>query len=214
MPKLWTDTIDAHRRSVANAILDAAEQVAEDHGPSGLTMLRIADAAGIGRATLYKYFGDAQEILVAWHKRHIATHLDALEQIRSQAPDPQTALEAVLRAYALMGPAHHGHAIAATLHALPHARAAQDHLARFIEDLFEDARTAGQVRTDIAAADAAIFAIAAFSFAGGVRPVDTLVTLVMDAMTPRAVNAPPKGTASTTNPQKSPKRPLRNRKVV
>ncbi len=35
----------------------------------------IAEEAGIGRATLYKYFSDAEVLLLAWHERQISAHL-------------------------------------------------------------------------------------------------------------------------------------------
>ncbi len=38
-------------------------------------MLQIAEEAGIGRATPYKYFSDAEAILLAWHERQISAHL-------------------------------------------------------------------------------------------------------------------------------------------
>ena len=54
MPKLWTETIEEHRREVREAILDAAWALAAEHGPLSVTMSQVAQAAGIGRATLYK----------------------------------------------------------------------------------------------------------------------------------------------------------------
>src|SRR4029079_128644 len=60
-----------------------ARLVAE-HGLVSLTMSQIAEQAGIGRATLYKYFPDAQAVLTAWHERQITAHLDQL----TAAADP------------------------------------------------------------------------------------------------------------------------------
>jgi AcrR family transcriptional regulator len=37
-----------------------------------VTMSKIAEEAGIGRATLYKYFSDLEGILVAWRGEHVA----------------------------------------------------------------------------------------------------------------------------------------------
>jgi AcrR family transcriptional regulator len=62
-------------------------------------MARIAQEAGIGRATRYKYFSDVEQILTAWHKRQIADHLEGLQTIRAQVPGPVKALETVLVAY-------------------------------------------------------------------------------------------------------------------
>ena len=56
MPKLWDETIDAHRREVRHAILHATGALVAEHGLLSVTMSQIAEQAGIGRATLYKYF--------------------------------------------------------------------------------------------------------------------------------------------------------------
>lgn len=74
MPRIWADTIDGHRRQVNDAILDAAASLIAEHGPLSVTMSAIAERAGIGRATLYKYFADVESILVAWHTRDFAEH--------------------------------------------------------------------------------------------------------------------------------------------
>jgi hypothetical protein len=78
VPRLWTDTITAHRAAVQDAVLDAAAALAAEHGPASVTMSQIAEQAGIGRATLYKYFPDVEAILIAWHQRHITRHLAQL----------------------------------------------------------------------------------------------------------------------------------------
>jgi AcrR family transcriptional regulator len=75
MPKLWNETIDAHRRDVREAILDTTATLVAGHGLLSVTMSQIAEKTGIGRATLYKYFPDVEAILLAWHGRQIASHL-------------------------------------------------------------------------------------------------------------------------------------------
>jgi AcrR family transcriptional regulator len=59
-----------------------------------MTMPRIAQETGIGRATLYKYFPGAGAIVAAWHGRQIAGHLEQLTRLRDQAGDPGELLEA------------------------------------------------------------------------------------------------------------------------
>jgi AcrR family transcriptional regulator len=58
-------------------------------------MSQIAERAGIGRATLYKYFPDVETILLAWHERQITGHLEHLAQVRDQAGEPAARLRAV-----------------------------------------------------------------------------------------------------------------------
>ena len=96
MPKLWNQTIEAHRRDVRAAILDTTAALVARHGLLSVTMSRIAQEAGIGRATLYKYFADVDTILRSWHERQIADHLERLAEVRDGAGDPGRRLESVL----------------------------------------------------------------------------------------------------------------------
>jgi AcrR family transcriptional regulator len=81
MPRIWADTIDTHRRQVNDAILDATAELIAEHGPLSVAMSAVAERAGIGRATLYKYFPDVEAILVAWHTRDFAEHLHRLKAL-------------------------------------------------------------------------------------------------------------------------------------
>ncbi|TIS81255.1 MAG: helix-turn-helix transcriptional regulator, partial [Mesorhizobium sp.] len=116
MPKLWNDTIEAHRDAVATTIVNKTAELAAAEGLHNLTMARIAKETGIGRATLYKYFSEVEQILVAWHAREVSTHLAALDQAGAKGAGPLAALEAVLLAYAENARRGHGHASAALLH--------------------------------------------------------------------------------------------------
>ncbi|MDQ4103425.1 MAG: TetR/AcrR family transcriptional regulator, partial [Actinomycetota bacterium] len=95
MPKLWNETIEAHRHQVREAILDSTWALVTEHGLLSVTMSQIAEKTGIGRATLYKYFPDVEAILQAWHQRHVAGHLDHLTELRDRAGEPGELLEAV-----------------------------------------------------------------------------------------------------------------------
>lgn len=102
MPKLWNQTIEAHRREVREAILDTTAGLVTERGLLSVTMSEIAEKTGIGRATLYKYFPDVESILAAWHERQISGHLEQLARVRDQAEGPAERLEAVMEAYALI----------------------------------------------------------------------------------------------------------------
>ena len=128
MPKLWTDTVAEHRQAVREATLDAAARLVAERGLTSVTMSAIATEAGIGRATLYKYFPDVEAILVAWHERQVGGHLEDLARIRDQAP-PGQQLEAVLEAYALMTRERpHGTELATLLHQGEHVARAHHQL--------------------------------------------------------------------------------------
>jgi AcrR family transcriptional regulator len=99
VPKLWTETIEAHRRAVRDATLDTTAALVAEHGLRSVTMSQIAEKTGIGRATLYKYFSDVGAILLAWHERQITSHLTQLAEVRDQSADAGERLAAVLEAY-------------------------------------------------------------------------------------------------------------------
>src|ERR687892_2611379 len=85
VPRLWKETIEAHRQGVQDAVLDTTAALVAEHGLRSVTMSQIAEETGIGRATLYKYFPDVETILLAWHERQVTRHLEHLSQIRDQA---------------------------------------------------------------------------------------------------------------------------------
>jgi AcrR family transcriptional regulator len=148
-------------------------------------MSQIAEQAGIGRATLYKYFPDVEAIMFAWHDRQINNHLGYLVQIRDQAGDPAERLEAVLRAYAVINQqtrGHHSTDLGAFLHRDERLEHAQHHLQHMIRELITDAVNAGDIRDDVAPAELATFCLHALSAAGGLpsaAAVRRLVTVTL-----------------------------------
>jgi AcrR family transcriptional regulator len=197
VPRLWTETIEGHRREVREAILDAAWHLAAQRGPLSVTMSEVAQAAGIGRATLYKYFADVEAILHAWHERQIGRHLDQLAAVRDQLPDPGERLQAVLLAYAgiMHGRAHHGAELGAVLHrthAGERAAHAQQQLHDMVRDLLAEAARSGDVRDDVAPDELATYCLHALSAAGSLPSDDAVRRLVM--LTLVAVNRPARPT--------------------
>jgi AcrR family transcriptional regulator len=153
VPRLWNDTIEAHRREVRDATLDTTAALVAEHGLRSVTMSQIAEETGIGRATLYKYFPDVEAILLAWHDRQITGHLEYLAQTRDQAGDAAERLEAVLEAYALISHESHGHhnrELAAFLHRDKHVAQAEHELRKMIRDLLTEAARTGHLRDDVA----------------------------------------------------------------
>ena len=84
MPRLWDETIEAHRREVRDAVLDSTAALVAERGLRSVTMSQIAEETGIGRGTLYKYFSGVEAILVAWHERQVGGHLECLSEIADQ----------------------------------------------------------------------------------------------------------------------------------
>src|SRR5262249_7955024 len=84
VPRLWTETVETHRREPRDAILHPAAALVAKDGLAAVTMPPTAEDPGIGRATLYKYFPDVETILLAWHERHVKGHLEHLAGLGKQ----------------------------------------------------------------------------------------------------------------------------------
>jgi AcrR family transcriptional regulator len=159
VPKLWNDTIEAHRAAVRDATLDAAATLVADHGLASVTMSRIAETTGIGRATLYKYFPDVEAILLAWHTRQVHRHLAQLAEARDHGDDAAGRLRAVLERYAVIRHTHPDGDLAAALHRGAHVGHAQQHLHGFLTDMLAEAAQAGDVRDDVPASELASYCL-------------------------------------------------------
>jgi AcrR family transcriptional regulator len=189
VPKLWTDTIGAHRHAVRSAILDSAAALVGAHGLRAVTMSKIAEQAGIGRATLYKYFPDVEAILVAWHERQVTSHLHHLAEVRDQAGGPGERLRAVLEAYALISHKHPGGELAARLHQGQHVARAQGQLRTFIRDLIAEGGMSGAIRDDVAAEELTTYCLHALAAASGLpteAAVRRLVTVILAGLQARS----------------------------
>jgi AcrR family transcriptional regulator len=190
VPKLWNDTIEAHRREVRQAILDTTAGLVAESGLRAVTMSQIAEETGIGRATLYKYFPDVEAILHAWHERQITGHLTQLSEARDRAGDEGKRLEAVLSAYALIAHESHGHRdneLAAFLHRDEQVTRAEHHLRKMVRDLLRDAAKVGEVRDDVAPDELAsycLYSLGAASNLPSKAAVGRLVSLTLAGLHP------------------------------
>jgi AcrR family transcriptional regulator len=188
VPKLWNDTIEAHRHEVRDAILETTAALVAERGVRAVTMLQIAGKTGIGRATLYKYFPDVEAILVAWHERHVTAHLEQLATLRHQGGDPGRRLEAVLETYALIQHEHHGTELAVLLHRGEHIARAQQHLSDLLRGLLTECAKAGAVRKDVAADELAGYCLHALAAASSLRSkpaVRRLVSVTLAGLRPQ-----------------------------
>lgn len=190
VPKLWDETIAAHRHQVRDAILDTTAALVFEHGLRSVTMARIAEQTGIGRATLYKYFSDVDAILHAWHHRQITTHLAQLTEVRDKAGDPVERLDVVLRTYAhIAHQTRHSHdtEIGRFLHRDERLADAQRQLHDLVTGLVADAVHAGDLRADMPPAELASYCLHALNAAAGLpseAAVGRLVTITLAGLQP------------------------------
>ena len=190
MPKLWSETIETHRRDVRDAVITATARLVAAEGPLSVTMSRIAEESGIGRATLYKYFPDVESILLAWHDRQIAEHLERLAHASAVSEDVDERLESVLRAYASIVHESHGHRnseLAALLHRGERVARAERELHEMVGDLLAAAAARSTVRDDVPAAELASYCLNALAAAGALpsrAAVRRLVTVTLAGLRP------------------------------
>lgn len=191
MPKLWNETIEAHRREVREAILDTTSALVAEHGLLSVTMSQIAEETGIGRATLYKYFPDVEAILFAWHERQINGHLEYLAQVRDEAGgDATQRLEAVLQAFAVLSAKSRGHqdsALAALMHRDQQVLRAEHRLRDMIRDLLTEGVKNGEFRDDINPDELASYCLHALTAAASMpskAAVRRLVTVILAGLRP------------------------------
>jgi AcrR family transcriptional regulator len=186
MPKIWSQTIEAHRDAVREATINATAALVAKHGLTGVTMSQIAKDTGIGRATLYKYFSDVESILIAWHERQIDQHLQDLLQVRDQAAaDAFQRLEAVLTTYtqAIFRRRAHDNDIAGMLHRGEHIAAAHQHLREFIQELITEAAATGAIRRDVPADELTVYCLHALAAATSLHDPAAIARLIQTTLT-------------------------------
>jgi AcrR family transcriptional regulator len=190
VPKLWNETIEAHRREVRDAILDTTAALVFEHGLRSVTMSQIAEQTGIGRATLYKYFPDVDAILYAWHARQITGHLRQLAEVRDHANEPGQRLQTVLQAYALIAHQtrrHHDTELVTFLHRDEQIAHAQRQLHDLIRHLLADGAASGALRDDVAPDELASYCLHALTAASSLpsqAAVDRLVQVTLAGLRP------------------------------
>ena len=190
MPKLWTETIETHRREVRDAVLDTTAALVAEHGLLDVTMSQIAEETGIGRATLYKYFPDVESVLLAWHDRQVAAHVAFLAEVRDQVAGAGERLEAVLEAYALLSRHSRGHqdaGFAELLHRGDRIGRAQRQVHEMIRDLLAAAAKSGEIREDVPPDELATYCLHALTGAGTQRSkaaVRRLVSVTLAGLRP------------------------------
>lgn len=190
VPRLWSETIDAHRSHVRDSILDTTWQLVTERGLLSVTMSQIAAQTGIGRATLYKYFPNVEAILVAHHARHAGQHLERLAELRDRPGSPDERLQEILKAYALIcwhREQHRSPELMALLHEPAHVAALEERIRGLFADLLKEGAAAGEVREDAAPEELANYCLHALGAAGRSRSeagVLRLVAVILAGLAP------------------------------
>lgn len=189
MPKLWANTVESHRHEVREAIIETTAALVAQDGVRSVTMSKVAEDVGIGRATLYKYFPDIESILKAWHEEHIGAHLGQLRELVHGDGPVDERIAAVLEAYALIryevAQQGHGADLSALFQQHGGVAGTEDHVRQFVTGLLTEGVSAGCVRSDVAPGELATFCVSALAGAGSVASkaaVSRLVKWVLEGI--------------------------------
>ena len=180
-PRIWTDTVDAHRVEVRSAILTSAWHLVVEDGLFAVTMSRIAEVAGISRATLYKYFPNVESILATHHLQHVDAHLRQLEALAAGQGEPLDRLTAVASAWVEICRRRHEHGtddLSSLLHRDPAVAQAEDRVRQVFGAVLHQAREARALRDDIPADDLAGYCVRALAGVSAVGSPATRAKLV------------------------------------
>ena len=103
-----TDPKGGASRSSDDRIMEAALMLIAEQGLGGVTMLAIAEAAGVARQTLYNYYPDVDSIIAEAVRRHNRESIKLLEASLRVVDRPEDKLEQLVRHVVSIG-AHARH---------------------------------------------------------------------------------------------------------
>lgn len=156
----WERTVDVHRDSVRSAVIDAAAVVVSEQGVLGATMAAVAAQAGIGRATLYRYFSSIEDVIEAWHAYQVSEHVQAVRAV-AETTETTDRLRCVLEAYATFS--RHGPKHATVLHTSEAVTAGQRQIQLLLCSILADEVQRGAVREDVPVKELSSFCLSALA---------------------------------------------------
>jgi len=95
----WADVLDEHRARQRRQIMTVALDLVAERGLAGVSMSALAQRAGISRATLYHYFPDLEQVLLAWVGEEVDSFVAELARELSGLDDPVAQLQRIVDAH-------------------------------------------------------------------------------------------------------------------
>ena len=148
----WQGSLSEHRARQADHITGVAMGIIAVDGIAGLSMSTLAEAAGISRQTLYKYFPDVDAVLAAMGAMGSAGIAELAGRVEAEA-DPRDGL--IVFVSAVFAAAAAGHpsplALVAAVPAVAREamRAHEDEAERVVVDLLRRGQEVGSFRSDL-----------------------------------------------------------------
>jgi len=97
MSQAWQSAVETHKARYREQIIDAAIELVAAEGVTKTSMAKLAQHAGVGRATLYKYFADVESALLAHVERELDECAARLAAATTEHADPLDRLHACVR---------------------------------------------------------------------------------------------------------------------
>lgn len=95
----WAEVLDEHRARQRRQIMAVALELVAERGLAGVSMSALAQRAGISRATLYHYFPDLEQVLLAWVGEEVDTFVAELARELTSQDDPVVQLRRIVAAH-------------------------------------------------------------------------------------------------------------------
>jgi AcrR family transcriptional regulator len=93
VPKISAPTVREHRDQISAKLLDAAEALLREHGPSGLSAGAVSRAAGIARNSIYRYVASVDDLRGMVMARHLPAWIAAVTAALDGVDDPRVRIE-------------------------------------------------------------------------------------------------------------------------
>ena len=97
MPRIRGASLAEHRTTTRARVFAALAGLMTQRGFDAITMADLAEAAGVGRTSLYNHFRDKEAVVVAFASEETDRYLEALQQALRAADSPSGRLEAYVR---------------------------------------------------------------------------------------------------------------------
>jgi AcrR family transcriptional regulator len=94
MPRIDAPTVEEHVRQQTDRLLEAASALFRKQGFHGTDMGDIAAEVGLARNSLYRYFPNKENILVACVQRDMGPFLKRIEGLEATCHDPRARIDA------------------------------------------------------------------------------------------------------------------------
>jgi AcrR family transcriptional regulator len=93
MPRIRAENVNAHKALNRASILDAAEKIFSSDGFIDSSLTDVADAAGVGRSTIYEYFESKDDLLLGVAESRLRPLMNEVDSFSA----PSDAMDAICK---------------------------------------------------------------------------------------------------------------------